>query len=243
MTLEQAFPGLRNAPGSAVIAVAETFFDFSGPARKMTDKLAEDLYRSILADIRNVDPYYRPHSTIPVTLEGQINSLNKLRFDRAAMYLRLRDDVRPLQAETVRLVQSLTDRAYEAGVRLLRTGSLPVRLSPQEALGNYIDRRVRRELRQHLNIAGIDSAGSGPVRVNRRENDSSPSEQLFRRPDFRIGEIAYDVTLARKSLRDPQIRGFFDTDFRPVATVIIRPSQLGSDHTYAIRRPEKKNAP
>jgi hypothetical protein len=32
MTLEQAFPGLRDAPGGAIVAAADTLLDLSGPA-------------------------------------------------------------------------------------------------------------------------------------------------------------------------------------------------------------------
>jgi hypothetical protein len=115
---------------------------------------------------------------------------------------------------------------------------LPVRLSEQEALGNYIDREVRRDLRVRHGQSGIDSGGSGPVRVNRRENNTSGSETTFRRPDARVGSVAYDVTLTRKTLQTAQVRGFFASDFHPSQVVIARPRQIGSDSTYIITRLE-----
>src|SRR3546814_11080323 len=74
----------------------------------------------------------------------------------------------------------------------------------------FRSRRVRSDLRRRYHQYGIDAAGKGPVRVNRRENDSSGSELSFRLPDIRVGNIAYDVTLTQKTLRTPQVRGFFD---------------------------------
>jgi hypothetical protein len=238
MTLDQAFPGLRTAPGGAIVATIDTFFDFRGPARSLIMSMSEDLSRAVIRDIRSLIPTYRSEGGVPSTLDGHLNELNRLRFDRAVAYYRVRGDTRPLQVEALRFAQARTDSAYEAGLRLLQLGKLPVRLSREEALGNYIDRRVREELRSRFNVVGIDWAGNGPVRVNKRENDSSPSEQVFRRPDFRIDRVAFDVTLTMKTIRSKQVRGFFSTDFRPTSTVIIRPSQLGENHTYAIRNPE-----
>lgn len=123
---------------------------------------------------------------------------------------------------------------------LLKAGRLTPRLSNEEALGNYVDREVRQDLRERYNRFGIDSAGAGPVRVNRRENDSSSTDLTYRRPDARVNDVAFDVTLTRKTLGTAQVRGFFNTDFRPSRVIIIRPRQLGADHTYAIPRPEAK---
>ena len=123
---------------------------------------------------------------------------------------------------------------------MLREGRLKVYISPELALGNYIDREVRSKLRERYNQYGIDSAGKGPVRVNRRESDSSGSELTYRRPDARVGKVAFDVTLTAKSLKTAQVRGFFAADFQPDQVVIIRPHQVGSRYTYAISRPEKK---
>lgn len=239
MTLEQVFPGVRESPGGAIIALADNLFDLSGPSRQATAELTRNLSRNLIQQIKAIDPHYRFESLAPPqTLQGQINQLTRLRFDRAAAFLRVRSELRPLQVETVRFVQERTDEAYERGLRLLRAGNLRIRLSEQEALGNYVDKEVRRELRRQYRHHGIEAGGAGPVRVNRREYDSSGTELTYRRPDARVGKVAIDVTLAEKTLRTPQVRGFFATDFRPESVVIIRPSQLGGNHTYIISRPE-----
>ncbi len=78
------------------------------------------------------------------------------------------------------------------------------------------------------------------MRVNRRENDTSGSETTFRRPDARVGSVAYDVTITRKTLQTAQIRGFFASDFQPGQVVIVLPRQIGPDSTRVITRPETK---
>lgn len=241
MLLEQAFPGLREAPGGTIIALADNIFDLTGPARSALAELTLARTNILIEQIKAIDPNYRFQSLgFPQTLQGQVNQIDGLRFDRAAAFLRVKGELRPMQVETLLFVQQRTDLAYERGRRLLQTGRLPIRLSEQEALGNYIDREVRNDLRNRYNQSGIDSAGPGPIRVNRRENDSSASETTFRRPDARVGSVAYDVTLTRKTLQTGQVRGFFATDFQPIQVVIVRPRQLGRDSTYVITRPETK---
>lgn len=171
------------------------------------------------------------------TVQGLYNEVNDLRFQRAASLARVKGDYGPLKVETLRFVQRQTDLAYDQGLISLKLGRLKPRLSDQEALGNYVDRHVRMALRDRYSRLGIDSAGPGPVRVNRRESNTSGSETSYRRPDARVADIAFDVTLTGKTLRTPQVRGFFDADFRPSRVIIIRPSQLGGAYTYAINRP------
>lgn len=241
MNLEQAFPGLRNTSGGAIVALADNIFGLSGPAQELTAELTRDFSNTLINQIKAIDPHYRFDSLgFPTTFQGQMNQIDGLRFDRAAAFLRVKHELRPLQVETLRFVQASADRAYDHGIKLLRAGRLPIRLSEQEALGNYIDRQVRLELRRRYNQFGIDSAGKGPVRVNRRENDSSGTDLTYRLPDARVGNVAYDVTLTPKTLKTPQIRGFFNTDFRPSHVVVIRPRQIGPGNTYAIPRPEMK---
>jgi hypothetical protein len=241
MTLERAFPGLEHAPGGAIVAVADNILDLRGPADAAVSELAKNWSNQVMAQIKAIDPNWHYDKLGPIeTLQGQINELNDLRFRRAAAFLRVKGDPGPLQVETLRFVQQRTDEAYSRGKALLKAGRLDVRLSEQEALGNYIDREVRGELRERYNQLDIDWAGQGSVRVNRREYDSSGADLTYRRPDARVGEVAFDVTLSRKTLGTAQIRGFFNTDFQPSRVVIIRPSQLGTGHTYAIPRPGTK---
>ena len=248
MTLEQAFPGLRNAPGGAILAVADNVLDLTGPADRSMIEFLQDQSNHLTAQINALDSKWHYDEIGPtdafgtpiITQQGLTARVNDLRFQRAAIIARIKGDCRPLQVETLRFVQRRTDNAYEEGRNLLKSGRLSPRLSEQEALGNYIDRRVREELRERYARFGIDSAGKGPVRVNRREDDSSGTDTTYRRPDARVKDVAFDVTLTRKTLGTAQVRGFFNTDFRPSRVVIIRPRQLGANHTYVIARPETK---
>ena len=186
----------------------------------------------------DIDPgSYTPK--VSTMLDFNLWTFNSRAFPGTAP-LAVRKNDRVRKVETRRFVQRRTDNAYEDGLSLLKAGRLSPRLSEQEALGNYIDRRVREELRERYARFGIDSAGKGPVRVNRREDDSSGTDTTYRRPDARVKDVAFDVTLTRKTLGTAQVRGFFSTDFRPSRVVIIRPRQLGANHTYVIARPETK---
>lgn len=246
MTLEQSFPGLRNSPGGALIAVADNLFDFTGPATESMAQFLQDQSRQLTSQIKAIDPNWHYDEMGPtdafgkpiVTVQGLSAKVNDLRFQRAALMARVKGDFSPVQVETLRYVQQRADEAYDQGLALLEAGRLRPTLHDREALGNYIDRQVRTGLRERYNQFGIDSAGPGPIRVNRRENDSS--DLTYRRPDARVKDVAFDVTLARKTLGTAQVRGFFNTDFRPSRVVIIRPSQLGADHTYVLTRPETK---
>ncbi|MET4897704.1 hypothetical protein RN629_11195 [Sphingomonadaceae bacterium jetA1] len=248
MTLEQSFPGLRNSPGGAVVAVADNFFDLTGPADAMTAEVLQNQMQQLSAQIKAIDPGWHYDEIVPTdalgnrveTTQGLTAKLSNLRFQRAAVTARVKGDYGPLQVETLRFVQRNADAAYDQGVALLKAGRLTPRLSDQEALGNYVDRQVRRSLRERYHQSGIDSTGAGPVRVNRRENISSGGDLTYRRPDARVKDVVFDVTLSRKTMGTPQVRGFFDADFRPSRVVIIRPRQLGAGHTYAIPRPETK---
>ena len=240
MTLEQAFPGLQKSPGGAILAAADHLFDLTGPANDAQAALADNWSRGIIDQIREIDPNWHYDRLGPVSsLAGKVNELNELRFQRAAAFLKVRGDARPLQVETMRFVQARADAAYDEGVALLKAGGLKARLSDREALGNYVDRQVRRDIRMRYVQLGIDPASS-QVRVNRREYDSSGDERTYRRPDARVGDVALDVTLTRKTLATAQARGFFNADFRPSRVVIIRPRQVGADATYVISRPRTK---
>ena len=174
------------------------------------------------------------------TIEGLTAKVNDLRFQRAAVMARVKGDYRPLQVETLRFIQQNADVAYDRGLTMLKAGRLRLRLLDQETLGNYVDRRVRLELRDRYNQLGVKLLSAGRVRVNRREYISSGGDLTYRRPNARVNDVAFDVTLTRKTLGTPQVRGFFEADFRPSSVVIIRPRQLGVDSTYAIPRPETK---
>jgi hypothetical protein len=137
--------------------------------------------------------------------------------------------------ETLRFLQRSVDATYELGLKKLAAGQLKVRLSQQEALGNFIDTRVRREQRRLYNQLGIPIEKGQLVQVNRRAYHVP--EGSFSRPDSRVGNIAFDVSLTAKNLATPQVRNFFRSDIQPSAVVIVRPSQLGPKSTYIITKP------
>lgn len=152
-----------------------------------------------------------------------------------ALY-RVRGDARALQVEVLRFAQARVDAAYDESVALF--GDLDPRLVRNRAIGNYIDLTVRADLRERFNSYGIDHT-AGPVRVQGRVYDSSQTPLTYVIPDAAVATVAFDWTLQRKTVGRKQVRGFFNSDFQPDWTVIIRPSQLGSGHTYIIRTPRR----
>jgi len=238
-TLEDAFPGLSRAPGGVVLSLADNFLDFTGPARAWTRELAVRHAKTLVQQIKALQPNYELNllepGGFPASADGQVNLINRLRFDRAKAFYG-KGELRPLQIETLRFLQSKVDTAYEEGLRLLRSGRLPVRLSEREALGNFIDFRVRTELRAHYGSNGISIERGQSVQVNRRAHNVS--ERIYSVPDSRVGDVAFDVTLQEKSLANEQIRRFFRSDFQPISVVIVRPTQPGPRNTYVITRPK-----
>lgn len=240
MTLEQTFPGLRNAPGGAIIALADNALDITGPSRRLTTELADAEVRSLIAQIRQVDPNFRYQSLGPATtLEGQINEIRSLRMHRAAVRYNKLGDMGPLQVEVLRRMQTSVDRAYDNAIKLYESGHLRASLSRSEAIGNYIDRSVKAEMNRLFDRHGIEHGAGKQVRVAGREYDTSRSVRTYRIPDVRVGRMAYDMTIERKLPSKPQIRGFFGADFGADSAVIVRPTQLGRGSTYAIKRPGK----
>lgn len=238
MTLGRVFPGTEGAAAGAIINAADDFFEVTGPARELTAELAKNRANQLISQITRIDPNYRLDTLgFPQTLEGMANQLNGLQRDRAAAFYRMRGEMRPLQVETLRYLQSSVDKAYEDGVRMLREGKLNVRLSPNEALGNYVDQAARRDLRTLYKWMGISIERGEPVQVNRRHYNTREVDPSYRIPDARIGKVAFDMTLTRKTLASQQIRGFFNTDAEPEMAIIVRPRQLGPDHTYSIKGP------
>lgn len=237
-TLEQVFPGLRNSPGGSIVALAENIFDFSGGSRAATTELSLALARQLLQEIQLLEPGYRLPAAdpagYPATSEGQANLISRLRLDRAKAYYR-KGIHGPYQVETLRFLQRVVDEAYELGLKEMKSGGLTQHLSAQLTLGNFIDIRTRERLREFHRANGIAIGRGEPTQVNR--NARNTPEGSFRRPDSRIGDIAFDVSMERKNLSKPQIQGFFRTDFQPRAVLIVRPSKLGPKSTYIIKKP------
>jgi hypothetical protein len=236
LTLEQMVPRLARSPAGSIIAVADSAFDLTGPSRATTTTLTQIHMKAMIRQIMEVDPSYRFQSLgFPASLEGQNNMLRDLRLDRAAAFYRFRGEVRPLQVETLKFLQTRVDAAYVEGVNLFKKGQLARRLSPNEAIGNFVDGQVRRELRNFFRRQGISMDIGQQVRVNRRAH--STSEGSFTVPDSRVGNVAFDVSLTAKNLSTKQVQGFFRSDFQPAAVVIVRPTQLGANSTYIITKP------
>lgn len=240
MTLERTFPGLRNAPGGSIIGLADHALDITGPANRLTTELANAEVKSLIQQIRKVDLKFQFDSAgWPTTLDGQINQIQDLRMHRAAKMYNIAGDAKPLQVEVLRQMQASTDRAYENGKALFEAGRLKPRLSRNEAIGNFIDRAVKKDMQKLFAQYGIAQGAGKPVRVVGREYDTSGTDRTYRIPDARVGKMAYDMTMERKLPSKPQIRGFFSSDFRPDSVVIVRPSQLGPKSTYIIKKPGK----
>lgn len=238
MTLEQTFPGLRDAPGAAIISLLDNVFDITGPANELMAAMTRERSALLIEQITALDPNWKFQSLgFPTTWEGQKNQLNDLRMQRAASFVKMKGEVGPMQVETMRVMQGIADSAYTRAVRLYELGKLKERLSREEAIGTYVDDAVRTELRMIYRRYSVKQIGSD-IRVNRREYDTSKPETTYRRPDARVGGVAYDVTLSKKTLDTPQIRGFFNADFRPSHVIIIRPRQLGPGSSYIISRAE-----
>lgn len=236
-SLEEAVPSLKDAAAGVLLAVPDAVFDKT----RLIGDAAENLATAIIDEMKAYVPAsVAARLDLAALVPDPVEKLRDVRIARAAAAIRYKGDLAPMQAETLRLMQDLADAAYDQGKKLIRVGNLKVRISEALTIGNYVDAEVRKGLRQRFRLQGIDAAGAGPVRVNRRELETSGDERHFRRPDARIGDIAFDVTLTKKTLKTPQVRGFFRSDFRPRLVVIIRPRQLNEGGSYIITSPEQR---
>jgi hypothetical protein len=174
LIMEQAFPGLRDSPAGAIIALGDSILDLTGPARALTADIHKAEVRKLIAQIRAVDPDYEFKSLgTPRTIEGMANEIKSLRLDRAVAFYRRIGETKPLQVEVLRIMQERADSAYDEAVAKYNEGRLPIRLSREEAIGNYVDAAVRADLRATFNFNRIDISRGQPVRVVGREYDTS----------------------------------------------------------------------
>lgn len=234
--LEQAFPGLSRSPAGAIVRIADGLFDITEAAQEATREIHRAQVRNLVAQIQDVEADYQFESFgEPETVEGRANQINALRFKLAGTLYRARGQLGPLQFEVMRAMQETADKAYEEALERSERGLLRPLLSPREAIGNFVDRAVKLELRSILNFERIDYSAGRPVRVQGREYISSGDDRSYKRPDARVGNIAFDATIREKTLRDEQIRGFFSGDFRPDFVIIVRPQKEGG--SYLITRP------
>jgi hypothetical protein len=233
--LRNLFPGLAVAEPAMAIAASVVLSNPIGPTASLITSMSRSATEKLIRDIKAIDPKFRFESLgEPLTPRGWSNQLNQLQWVHATAAYRIKGDHSFLQAETVRFVQGRVDRAYEEGSRLYNAGKLLPRLSKNEAIGNFVDAKVRIEQRDLFRNHGISIERGQSIQVNRRAYNSD--EGRYTIPDSRIGNLAIDVSLTAKTSGLAQIRGFFRSDFQPEAVIIIRPSQLGPNHTYLIRR-------
>ncbi|MGD1015612.1 MAG: hypothetical protein ABR863_04130 [Roseiarcus sp.] len=243
--LEDVFPGLREAPGLAIpLAPIDGFLGVSAGANGADLDGALGQYWGLVHQIKQVDPTFADEELFPpggidgLTRQGRTNLINHLLMERAAAYYRMRGDVRFLQVETLRFLQNAVDAAYPEAVAAADAGRLQPRLSREEAIGNQVDFRVRKALRQLFDEYRIPYGPRANLTINNRDYETTESDILYRVPDARLGDVDFEWTLSQKTISSPQIRGFFRADSRPRAVIIIRPSQLDGASTFLIPRPD-----
>lgn len=242
--LEDVFPGLRDA---RILALPLTPIDgilgFSALSDETPAMVTLGQYRGLIGEIQQIDPTFHRDELFPpgeiaeLSRQARDSLINGLLMERAAAYYRTRGDVRRLQVETLRFLQGAVDDAYKEAVSIADAGRLQPRLSREEAIGNWVDLAVRKDLRRMFNTYGIPFGADKDITVNYRNYETSQNDTRYRIPDARLGDVAFDWTLSSKTIGDAQIRGFFRADSRPRAVIIVRPSPLGPGSTYLIPRP------
>jgi hypothetical protein len=230
---------LQRSPAGPVVEFLDNLLDVSGPARELSFELAVLQQSALLQRIHQIDPSYvfatiePPGGLAGMSSQERLDTIYRLQADLAAAVYRVRGDIRPLQEVTLELMQRTTNAAYDEAVLRYEAGRLNVRLSREEAIGNYVDSLVRSDLREFYNGLSITMGPGSPIQVNSRAYDPSGS---YRIPDARIGNLAFEISLTAKSPSNPQIRGFFNADFKPDGVVIVRPNQLRNNSSYVIWR-------
>ncbi len=233
---------LQQSPAGPAVQFLDNLLDISGPGDEANLDAATLQMRALLHAIHQVDPNYVYESIEPpgglagMSWQGRADTIFGLQADLAAVIYRIRGDIKPLQEVTLGFMQRRTNAAYDKAVVLYNKGKLKIRLSPQEAIGNYVDGFVRLELRDFFNNLRISIGPGSAIRVNSRAYNSSNAPPSYRLPDLRIGNVVFDTSLRAKAASDPQIKGFFGADFAPTGVVIVRPDQLGAKSSYIIWR-------
>jgi hypothetical protein len=237
---------LQLSPAGPPIEFLDNFLGVSEPGNSANLEVAKLMQRALLHEIHEVDPNYVYESIDPpgglagMSWQQRRDAIDGLRADLAAAIYRVRGDIRPLQEITFDFLQKATNLAYEEGVELYNAGRLNVRLSRNEAIGNYMDNVVRSRLRDFFDSLRIPTDRKSVIRVNRRAYDSSSADVSYRLPDARVGNLAFEVSLRAKQASDAQIKGFFNADFKPIGVVIVRPNQLGNRSSYIVWRAKER---
>jgi hypothetical protein len=233
---------LMQSPAGPPLQFLDNLLDISGPGDEANLEAAELLQRDLLHAIRQIDPNYIYENIeggmAGMSPQGRLNVIRGLQADLAAAIYRVHGDIGPLQEAAYEFMQRAANTAYNNAVRKYDAGQLSVRLSREEAIGNDMDATVRGQLRQFFNILRIPVDSGSAIRVNNRAYDSSSAPPSYRLPDIRVGNLAFDTSLTAKQSSDPQIKGFFNADFKPIGIVIVRPNRLGNNSSYIIWRPK-----
>jgi hypothetical protein len=243
-TLLDVFPGLRAAPGLAIpIAPVDGYVGVSALAEFEDVENTKDLYNKLVAEIKAVDPNLVRDTLMP---KGGIDAMSwqqrgilidTLRMQRAVALYNIRGDAGPLQVETLRFLQKAVDIAYADAVKDYEAGSLKAYLSREVAIGKFVDRAVRDNLLDFFDRFGVPYGQGRSITINNRDYDTSGPKRAYTVPDARVEDVSFDWTLTFKTISTEQIRGFFGADSQICCTVIVRPSALGQNATYAILRP------
>lgn len=239
----EAFSVPANSPGGAILAPVDGFLGLSSAADAAHLAVAEMQFAGLWNQIQQLEP---DHPGVPsfqnleqMSQEGRIGFLRQVRFEKALVLYRVRGDYSELQTEIVPYVQSQVDLQYREAVKLYDSGQLNTRLNRNEAIGNYIDVAVRDTLRNKFRQADIKYGSGRNISINNRFYENGDASYTV--PDLGIGRVMYDWTMTAKNARTPQVQGFFRSQNQPNAVVIIRPTEVGSVHTYLIaRRAEPK---
>jgi hypothetical protein len=233
----EIFPDLPTAPGKTrIFAVDAVRSNLGIAANELSARRAAD---ALISDIRSIDPrYISPNlndtELFPQTAEGRAAYLDRLQAERAAVRFMVRDEVEPLQVETLRFLQQRADELYPLLKAQYDAGELDG-LSRENAIGTALDETLRAELRRFYISLGLRE--NDLIRVNRREYIS---RRDFRRPDARVANVFFDITIEDKSLEGKQIIGFFASEARPTYTIIIRPRRVG--RTFLVTPPRSRYA-
>jgi hypothetical protein len=153
------------------LAPIDSFFGISSAANAANLDATLGQYYRLTAQIRALLPGWRDYELQRIedmSWQGRNNLLNGLRMQWAEATYRVRGDAGLLQVETLRFLKGTVDEAYKRAVAKYNTGKLPVRLSREEAIGNYVDREVRQDLRRLYNVYRI-GFGPGPERPDKQQ--------------------------------------------------------------------------
>jgi hypothetical protein len=245
-TLEDIFPGLRaNSAAEILLAPVDAFVGFSEAADAANLEATMGQYKTLVEEIKRLDPSFSDQELLPeggiagLSWQGRTNLIDSLRMKLAVEYYLKNGDIRPLQGETLMFLRNAVDKAYDEAVKKADADELRIRLSREEAVGNFVDAAVRKELKETYSWSGVAFGPGQDITINNRANETTDEGVRYRIPDARLGDVFYDWTLEAKTPTYTQIQGYFRADSQPSAVIIIRPSEFGPDEIYLIRRPRR----